>query len=61
MGNTEFAYIGQFVISAFFFAVGTTILAMLCANPKIEKEWFPEAWIIGVVVYGITFVILYNR
>lgn len=61
MGNIAFVCVGQFVVSAFFFAIGTTILAMIVSDPKIEKDWYLEAWIIGVVVYGITFVILCNR
>lgn len=36
MENINFAYIGQFVVSAFFFAIGTTILAMLCTDPKAK-------------------------
>lgn len=61
MGNIVFACIGQFVAAAFFFAVGTTMLGMLCANPKLRDDWFLEAWVIGIVIYGITFVILFNR
>ena len=61
MGNTEFAYIGQFVISAFFFAIGTAALAMISTDAKTDKDWFPVAWGIGIVVYGVTFVILCNR
>lgn len=61
MGNTEFIYIGQFVVSAFFFTIGTAFLAMLWTDPKREKDWFPVAWGISIVIYGITFVILFNR
>lgn len=61
MENINFACIGQFAVSTFLFTIGTAVLAMLGTDAKAEKEWFPAAWVIGILVYGITFVILYNR
>ncbi len=53
----DFAHIGLFFVSAFFFALGTGIISSVVTD--FDEYDFPiVAWLVAIVVYGITFTIL---
>ncbi len=55
----DFAHIGLFFVSAFLFALGTGLAGavIVCFN---EDEFPIAAWLVAIIVYGITFAILYQ-
>lgn len=60
MTINDFAHIGLSVMSAFCFAFVTGVVGGIIT--KFDEDAFPvAAWITAIVVYGITFSILYLR
>ncbi len=55
----DFAHIGLFFVSALVFALGTGILGGIITGFDYEYSSF-AAWLVAIIVYGITFVILYQ-
>lgn len=60
MNVNDFAHIGLYVVSAFCFAFITGLIGGIIV--KFDDETFTvAAWIVAIVIYGITFSILYLR
>ena len=55
----DFAHIGLFFVSALIFALGTGMLGGIITCFDYEY-FFLAAWLVAIIVYGITFTILYQ-
>jgi hypothetical protein len=58
MNANDFANIGLFVSVSFLFALGTGIIGGLTSN--FHDDWTLTAWLTAILVYGITFIILFE-
>jgi hypothetical protein len=58
MTINDFARIGLFVLSSSVFALGTGIMGVLISD--FNDDWSLSAWFIAILVYGITFAILFE-
>ena len=58
MTINDFARIGLFVLSSSVFALGTGIMGVLISD--FTDDWSLSAWFIAILVYGITFAILFE-
>ena len=59
MSMEELASVGVFVIASIAYLFWTAVFGLFISSPDIEEFTIP-AWLIGAVVYGITFVLMYK-
>lgn len=58
MTTNDFAHFGLFILASFLFALGTGIMGVLISD--FTDDWSLSAWFIAILVYGITFSILFE-
>lgn len=58
MTINDFAHFGLFILASFLFALGTGVAGVLTSD--FTDNWSFTAWITAILVYGITFAILFE-
>jgi len=58
MTTNDFAYFGLFILASFLFALGTGIIGGVASG--FTDDWTLTAWLTAIIVYGITFIILFE-
>lgn len=59
MSMEELAGVGVFVIAFVAYLLGTAVFGLFITSPDCDQFTIP-AWLIGAVVYGITFASMYK-
>lgn len=59
MSMEELAGVGVFVIAFIAYLFGTAVFGLFISSPDTEEFTIP-AWLVGAVVYGITFASMYK-